>query len=88
MPATANRGADRLVVRADCAEGPNPEPAVGLLTARPGQPRAAYAAGEIVQRDVWFPPVSVPVTSRHVRRAAQLPVVTMVTGTRGGCRRG
>jgi transposase len=42
--------------------------------------RTSYAAGEIAQCDLWFPPVSVPVGSGQVRRPVQLPVLTMVTG--------
>lgn len=42
--------------------------------------RTAYAAGEIAQCDFWFPPVTVPVGFGQVRRPAQLPVLTMVTG--------
>ena len=42
--------------------------------------RTAYAAGEIAQCDFWFPPVQVPAGSGQVRAAAQLPVLTMVTG--------
>jgi transposase len=42
--------------------------------------RTAYAAGEIAQCDLWFPPVSVPVGCGQVRRPVQLPVLTMITG--------
>ena len=42
--------------------------------------RTAYAAGEIAQCDFWFPPVQVPAGFGQVRTAAQLPVLTMVTG--------
>ena len=42
--------------------------------------RTSYAAGEIAQCDFWFPPVTVPVGAGLVRRPAQLPVLTMVTG--------
>ena len=42
--------------------------------------RTAYAAGEIAQNDLWFPPVQLPVGSGQVRRPVQLPVLTMVTG--------
>ena len=37
-------------------------------------------AGEIAQCDFWFPPVELPVGFGQVRRPAQLPVLTMVTG--------
>ena len=40
--------------------------------------RTVYAAGEIAQCDLWFPPVMVPVGCGQVRRPAQLPVLTMV----------
>jgi transposase len=40
--------------------------------------RTAYAAGEVAQCDLWFPPVMVPVGCGQVRRPAQLPVLTMV----------
>jgi transposase len=40
--------------------------------------RTAYAAGEIAQCDLWFPPVTVPVGCGQVRKPAQLPVLTMV----------
>ncbi len=42
--------------------------------------RTAYAAGEIAQCDLWFPPASVPVGFGQTRTATQLPVLTMVCG--------
>lgn len=47
---------------------------------RPPDPasRTAYAAGEIAQCDLWFPPITLPVGFGQVRRPAQLPVLTMV----------
>lgn len=42
--------------------------------------RTSYAAGEIAQCDLWFPPIELPVGFGHVRRPAQLPVLTMVCG--------
>jgi len=42
--------------------------------------RTAYVAGEIAQCELWFPPIELPVGFRQVRRPAQLPVLTMVTG--------
>jgi transposase len=42
--------------------------------------RTSYAPGEIAQCDFWFPDIVVPVGFGHVRRAKQLPVLTMVTG--------
>jgi transposase len=42
--------------------------------------RTSYAAGEIAQCDFWFPPVTLPAGFGQVRRPAQLPVLTMVTG--------
>jgi len=42
--------------------------------------RTAYERGEIAQCDLWFPPVMVPVGCGQVRKPAQLPVLTMVTG--------
>jgi transposase len=42
--------------------------------------RTTYAAGEIAQCDFWFPPVTVPAGCGQLRTAAQLPVLTMVTG--------
>jgi transposase len=42
--------------------------------------RTAYAAGEIAQCDLWFPPITLPVGCGQTRRSAQLPVLTMVTG--------
>jgi transposase len=42
--------------------------------------RTAYEPGEIAQCDLWFPPVMLPVGCGQVRRPAQLPVLTMVTG--------
>jgi transposase len=42
--------------------------------------RTSYVAGEIAQCDFWFPPVQLPAGSGLVRRPAQLPVLTMVTG--------
>jgi transposase len=42
--------------------------------------RTAYAAGEIAQCDLWFPPVTIPVGCGQVRRPVQLPVLTMITG--------
>lgn len=49
---------------------------------RPPDPagRTAYEAGEIAQCDLWFPPITLPVGFGQVRRPAQLPVLTMVTG--------
>jgi transposase len=40
--------------------------------------RTAYAAGEVAQCDLWFPPIMVPVGFGQVRKPAQLPVLTMV----------
>ncbi|HUO36921.1 MAG TPA: IS21 family transposase [Mycobacterium sp.] len=40
--------------------------------------RTAYAAGEIAQCDLWFPPVELPVGYGQTRRPAQLPVLTMI----------
>src|SRR5690242_18584154 len=42
--------------------------------------RTAYEPGEIAQCDLWFPPVMVPAGCGQVRKPAQLPVLTMVTG--------
>lgn len=42
--------------------------------------RTVYAAGEIAQDDFWFPDITIPVGSGHVRTAKQLPVLTMVCG--------
>ena len=42
--------------------------------------RTSYEAGEIAQCDLWFPPAEVPAGFGQVRRPAQLPVLTMVTG--------
>jgi transposase len=42
--------------------------------------RTSYVAGEIAQCDFWFPPIELPAGSGQVRRPAQLPVLTMVTG--------
>ncbi len=42
--------------------------------------RTAYAAGEVAQCDLWFPPIMLPVGFGQVRKPAQLPVLTMVTG--------
>lgn len=42
--------------------------------------RTAYAAGEIAQCDLWFPPISVPVGGGQTRGPKDLPVVTMVCG--------
>lgn len=42
--------------------------------------RTSYAAGEIAQCDLWFPPITLPVGFGQVRKPAQLPVLTMVTG--------
>jgi len=42
--------------------------------------RTSYVAGEIAQCDLWFPPVQLPVGFGQVRRPAQVPVLTMVTG--------
>jgi transposase len=42
--------------------------------------RMSYAAGEIAQCDLWFPPVDVPVGFGQSRRPTQLPVLTMVCG--------
>jgi transposase len=42
--------------------------------------RTVYAAGEIAQCDLWFPPIRLPVGFGQVRKPAQLPVLTMVCG--------
>jgi transposase len=42
--------------------------------------RTNYVAGEIAQCDLWFPPITLAVGCGQVRRPAQLPVLTMVTG--------
>jgi transposase len=42
--------------------------------------RTSYPAGEIAQCDLWFPPIQLPVGCGQVRKPAQLPVLTMVTG--------
>jgi transposase len=42
--------------------------------------RTSYVAGEIAQCDFWFPPVNIPAGCGQVRRPAQLPVLTMITG--------
>jgi transposase len=42
--------------------------------------RTAYEPGEIAQCDLWFPPVQVPVGCGQMRKPAQLPVLTMITG--------
>jgi transposase len=42
--------------------------------------RTAYEPGEVAQCDLWFPPVTVPAGCGQVRRPAQLPVLTMITG--------
>jgi transposase len=59
------------------AAGPGAEPRPAYLPPDPAS-RTAYAAGEIAQCDLWFPPVTVPVGCGQVRRPAQLPVLTMV----------
>ena len=42
--------------------------------------RTSYEAGDIAQCDLWFPPIQLPVGFGQIRRPAQLPVLTMVTG--------
>jgi transposase len=42
--------------------------------------RTAYAAGEIAQCDLWFPPINLPVGFGQTRSPAQLPVLTMICG--------
>jgi transposase len=42
--------------------------------------RTQYEPGEIGQCDFWFPPIHLPVGFGQSRRAALLPVLTMVTG--------
>ena len=42
--------------------------------------RTSYEPGDIAQCDLWFPPIELPVGFGQVRRPAQLPVLTMVTG--------
>jgi transposase len=42
--------------------------------------RTAYAAGEIAQCDLWFPPITLPVGFGQVRKPARLPVLTMACG--------
>jgi transposase len=40
--------------------------------------RTAYAAGEIAQCDLWFPPITLSVGFGQTRKPTQLPVLTMV----------
>src|SRR6201987_6513437 len=40
--------------------------------------RTAYAAGEIAQCDLWFPPIMLPVGLGQIRKPALLPVLTMI----------
>jgi transposase len=42
--------------------------------------RTTYPVGEIAQCDFWFPPIELPVGFGQTRTAAQLPVLTMITG--------
>jgi transposase len=42
--------------------------------------RTMYAAGEIAQCDLWFPPITLPVGFGQTRKPAQLPVLTMACG--------
>jgi transposase len=42
--------------------------------------RTSYQPGEVVQCDLWFPPIQLPVGFGQARQARQLPVLTMVTG--------
>jgi transposase len=42
--------------------------------------RTSYVAGEVAQCDLWFPDIRLPVGYGQTRTAAQLPVLTMVTG--------
>jgi transposase len=42
--------------------------------------RTSYSPGEIGQCDLWFPPIMLPVGYGQIRKPAQLPVLTMVTG--------
>ena len=42
--------------------------------------RTSYAAGEIAQCDLWFPPIHLPVGFGQSRKPALLPVLTMITG--------
>jgi transposase len=42
--------------------------------------RTAYAAGELAQCDLWFPPVTLPVGFGQARSATRLPVLVMVSG--------
>jgi transposase len=42
--------------------------------------RTSYAAGEIAQCDLWFPPITLPVGFGQTRKPTQLPVLTMVCG--------
>ena len=42
--------------------------------------RTSYAAGQIAQCDLWFPPIRLPVGFGQVRTPMQLPVLTMVCG--------
>src|SRR4029079_3050886 len=42
--------------------------------------RTTYAAGEIAQCDLWFPPIELPVGFGQTRKPALLPVLTMICG--------
>src|SRR5215217_1939782 len=49
-----------------------------MTTVRGGS-RTTYLAGEIAQRDFWFPPMRLPI-GFGTPTAFQLPVLTMITG--------
>ena len=42
--------------------------------------RTAYGAGEVVQCDLWFPAITLPVGFGQTRTATRLPVLVMVSG--------
>ena len=81
-----DRGAGRLDVWVDGVQRVGPRVAAGPLPPDPAG-RTTYEAGDIAQCDLWFPPTTVPVGFGQMRTPTQLPVLTMVTGIRGGSQR-
>ena len=74
-----DRGADRLAALDPDPAGPGGGAAAGLSAAGPGLAHQ-LRPGEIAQCDLWFPEVEMPVGFGQRRSAAQLPVLTMVSG--------
>jgi hypothetical protein len=74
-----DRGADRVDPVDSGAARPGGRVAAGVSAAGPSLAHQ-LCGREIAQRDLWFPPITLPVGFGQVRKPAQLPVLTIVIG--------